>query len=70
MHRPDLTFKPVIKKQQWYFGFNKESGQVIYCGVVKKGNCIEITESLIAERRLGRAGGQSSFIFSCKSGKL
>lgn len=53
MHRPDLTFKPVIKKQQWYFGFNKESGQVIYCGVVKKGNCIEITESLGTDIAVG-----------------
>jgi hypothetical protein len=46
MQRPDLTFTPIMKEQKWYFNFNKDTGQVLNCGVIKKGNSIEVSESL------------------------
>ena len=46
MQRPDLTFTPNIKEQKWYFNFNKDTGQVLNCSVIKKGNSVEVPESL------------------------
>jgi hypothetical protein len=46
MQRTDLTFRPIIQKQKWYFSFNKDTGQVLNCSVTKKGNSVEISESL------------------------